>query len=246
MSQQINLFNPIFLKEKKHFSAKTMAQAWALIALFAVALFGFAKYQSWKLEDQAVKVVTQLKDVREQQEKIKTGFVDRKKDMQLEETVKRTQQEAESLQQAFIRLRNDEFGTQKGYSDYLRAFARQMVQGVWLTGFSIQGAGNAIGIQGGALKPELVPAYMNRLKRETVMQGKSFATLEISQPKEADRKSGAADSGKGEKKERLPVYVEFDLRSEGVEKPGAKGVVSTSSALPALNPSSPSSGAKGS
>jgi hypothetical protein len=41
MSQQINLYNPIFRKQKKVFSSATMLQAFALIVL-VVAVFYFA------------------------------------------------------------------------------------------------------------------------------------------------------------------------------------------------------------
>jgi hypothetical protein len=71
------------------------------------------------------------------------------------------------------------------------------------------------------------------LKQESVLHGKSFATLEIREPKEADLKAvdsatKPADSivkpsdgavSKIEKKESLlPSFVEFDLRSAGLEK----------------------------
>ena len=42
MSQQINLYNPLFLKQEKHFSARTMAQALGIIALALAALYGYA------------------------------------------------------------------------------------------------------------------------------------------------------------------------------------------------------------
>ena len=45
MSQQINLYNPLLLKQKKIFSAKTMAQAMGLIFLGLIAVYGYAYYQ---------------------------------------------------------------------------------------------------------------------------------------------------------------------------------------------------------
>lgn len=251
MSQQINLFNPIFMKERKHFSAKTMAQGLAVIAVCTLLLFGYSRYQIWKLNQETVKVAEQLKEAQQQLANVSAGFAARKKNLKLEEEANRAQQEVTAMQQAFVRLRNEEFGTQKGFSDYLRAFARKIVPGVWLTGFSIEGSGNAIGIHGSALKPELIPGYMNRLKQESVLQGKSFATLEIRQPKEAERKPGDAASTKGDKKDSLvpmlPTYVEFDLRSEGVEKPVVKaGATSTAPSAGGVTPlSNPGSGARG-
>ncbi len=44
MSQQINLFNPLFLKRRKHFSAVTMAQALGVLIVGLAAFYGFARY----------------------------------------------------------------------------------------------------------------------------------------------------------------------------------------------------------
>ena len=43
MSQQINLFNPIFLKQKKYFSVVTMLQALLLIVLGSMLFFAYAR-----------------------------------------------------------------------------------------------------------------------------------------------------------------------------------------------------------
>ena len=45
MSQQINLFNPIFLKQRKYFSLLAMLQALGLIVLGSLFLYGYALYQ---------------------------------------------------------------------------------------------------------------------------------------------------------------------------------------------------------
>jgi hypothetical protein len=82
----------------------------------------------------------------------------------------------------------------------MRAFARQSVKGLWLTGFDIVGDGAQMSLSGAVLAPQLVPSYIQRLSKEKIMRGKTFATLKMQQPK----KDG----------ERLvPRYVEFDLRS---------------------------------
>ena len=42
MSQQINLYNPIFLKQEKHFSARTMLQATGVVLLGAAGVCAYA------------------------------------------------------------------------------------------------------------------------------------------------------------------------------------------------------------
>ena len=49
MSQQINLFNPVFLKQKKYFSVIAMGQALAMIAVGSALFYGYANYQVQQL-----------------------------------------------------------------------------------------------------------------------------------------------------------------------------------------------------
>jgi hypothetical protein len=215
VSQQINLFNPIFLKQKKLFSAVTMAQALGLIVLGSAVLIAYSHYQSSSLNIQAAASTTQLALAQTQLAKVNAEFGPRQKTKQIEDDIQKTETEMKSLQQVFDILQKGEFGNTKGYAEYLRAFSRQILGGVWLTGFSIYGAGSEIGLQGRALQPELVPAYISRLKREPVMRGKSFATLEMQLPL-------VDQVGKGDPaaaKQRVPAsYIEFNLQSSGMMK----------------------------
>jgi hypothetical protein len=215
VSQQINLFNPIFLKQEKLFSAVTMAQALGLILLGSGVLIAYSSYESSGLSKQAAASTTQLVLAQAQLAKINAEFGPRQRSKLIEDDIQKTEIEVKSLQQVFDILQNGEFGNTKGYAEYLRAFSRQILGGVWLTGFSIHGAGSEIGLQGRALQPELVPAYISRLKREPVMQGKSFATLEMQLPL-------ADQAGKGDPaiaKQRVPAgYIEFNLQTSGMTK----------------------------
>jgi hypothetical protein len=215
VSQQINLFNPIFLKQKKLFSAVTMAQALGLILVGSAFLIAYSGYESSSLSIQAAANTTQLALAQTQLAKVTAEFGPRQKSKLIEDDIQKTQTEMKSLQQVFDILQKGEFGNTKGYAEYLRAFSRQILDGVWLTGFSIYGAGSEIGLQGRALQPDLVPAYISRLRREPVMLGKSFATLEMQLPL-------VDQAGKGDPaaaKQRVPAsYIEFNLQSSGMTK----------------------------
>jgi hypothetical protein len=65
---------------------------------------------------------------------------------------------------------------------------------LWLTGVSINGAGNDIGVQGRAMQATLIPNYIARLTGERVMRGKTFASLDIGRPEAA---ASAASIGAG-------------------------------------------------
>lgn len=212
MTQQINLFNPVFLKQEKHFSAVTMAQALGVILIFGILLTLYTAYRLSALQDEAIFTAAQLQLTQNQLAKVTAEYGPKPKDAEIEARVNRAESEARSLQQVSAMLGKGEFGNTDGYANYLSAFARQIVDGVWLTSFSIQGAGNDISLQGSALRPELVPAYLHRLKSEAVMQGTSFATLEMSLVK------ASIDSTEKTGKQGSAAYINFTLHSPAPDK----------------------------
>ena len=220
MSQQINLFNPVFLKQEKYFSSKTMLQAVGLIVLGVILIAGFANYQLYRLKAQAAGITSQLGTAQAQLAKVNAEMGAQQEDKVLLAEVRKTEEGLTSLKQAFDLLAKGEFGNDKGYSDYMRAFARQIVSGLWLTQFDIHGAGNELSIQGRVLQPELVPAYLKRLGHEPALHGKSFATLEMNLPKVETSGGEAAKSAS-----RQPArFLEFSLQSAGIKDlAGASG-----------------------
>ena len=201
MSQQINLFNPIFMKQKKYFSALTMLQALGLIIVGSALFYAYAVYQVNQLTQQVDE--TNKRYVAEQNRltRYMAEYSPQKSIQQLEQEVRKLGTLATEQQGLIATLKSGAIGNTSGYSEYLRAFARQVVPGLWLSGFNIEGDGTQISLQGGVLKPSLVPAYIQRLNREKVMQGKSFAALQMRQPTTA---SGKQATGR---------YVEFTLQS---------------------------------
>jgi len=77
-----------------------------------------------------------------------------------------------------------------------------------------------------------VPSFINRLKQETVLQGKSFAVLEMQQSKPEPKTAQAAD-----KPNPRPQFIEFDLRTSGMDKELPKPVAAVEAAI--VPPSAP-------
>lgn len=216
MSQQINLFNPIFRQQKKYLSAVTMAQALSLILIGALALSGYLAYRVTLLKSQARAASTQLSTAQTDLEKVNREFAPRQKSRTLEFDIQKKELDLQALQKISDFLQTGELGNTAGYAAYLRAFSRQIVDGVWLTDIAIQGAGTEIGLRGRTLNPELVPVYIQRLKNEQIMQGKSFARLEMQLPSSKADSSGKIDvSGKPA---AASNYIEFSLQSSGLAK----------------------------
>jgi hypothetical protein len=98
-------------------------------------------------------------------------------------------------------------GSSAGYSEYLRAFARQTVQGLWLTSIQIGEGGAQLTLSGRALQPDLVPVLIGRLKQESVLRGRPLEALVIT-------RSGAAGKSAGR------TIVDFTVSSQGLPDSG--------------------------
>ena len=127
----------------------------------------------------------------------------------LQTEVSKLEKERDEQKELIETLKTSAGGNTTGFSEYMRAFSRQVVQGLWLASFKVSGDGMEINLSGAVLNPELLPAYVQRLGKEKIMQGKIFSTLHMKQhaltidPEPANIKTLHAPSS----------YVEFVLYS---------------------------------
>lgn len=68
-----------------------------------------------------------------------------------------------------------------GYTPYFLALSRQSQSSVWITGFSVAPAGDAIEIQGRMTDAAALPGYLQRLNQEPSFKGRQFARLQLAQ-----------------------------------------------------------------
>jgi hypothetical protein len=205
MSQNINLFNPAFRKQPRTVTLGTVAQ----LLLITLATLGGYHYT---LQTQVNGLTEELRSS-DSLLKSQRGYVDRlkgkaaaKPDAQLENDIARLEAELKAARDSTEALKGGGFGYQRGFSEYLRAFSRQSLNGLWLTGFTISGAGE-LEIRGRVLSPDLVPSFIQRLNREQVLAGRSFARLEMNRPPEP-----VPDKGKDAKKAPpAPRFLEFSM-----------------------------------
>lgn len=214
MSQQINLLNPAFVKQRKHFLLPAMLQNLGLIVVGALAFSGYAAYQVDRLEKQVKEDAGRYDAEQARLVRLAGEFSPQQATQALQQEVRQLEKRASDQAELIGMIKSGAIGNTAGYSVYMRAFARQVVQGLWLTAFRVTGDGTQIRLDGAVVDPGLLPEYIQRLNKESIMRGKAFAMLQMRQPKAAGTEGGA---GRGE----LPRYVEFTLRS-GSESEGVK------------------------
>lgn len=212
MSQQINLFNPQFEPQTHHMSARTAGLALGGLALGLLVLSVLGTRSMTELAQREAGVAAALAQLEAKRDQTARDFPPHKKDPALAQELAAAEAQRQLLQDASAVLASGELGNTRGYAEYFRALAQARVEGVWLTGVDIAGAGNAIGLQGRALHASLLPAYISRLGRQEVLKGKTFASLDIGPPPQAAVAEGKAPG--------VP-YVAFSLQSSNQPAPAA-------------------------
>ena len=206
MSQQINLFNPIFMKQRKYFSLLAMLQALGMIIAGSLLFYGYAIYQVGELRKQSEESAKRYNAEQSRLTRQTAEFSPQQANQALQDEVQRMEKRVADQTELIETIKSGAVGNTTGYSEYMRAFSRQVVQGLWLTGFKVTGDAAQISLNGAVINPELLPVYIQRLGKESIMQGKTFSTLQMQQPKKGS--IGAEDNTASASR-----YVEFTLHS---------------------------------
>ena len=172
MSQQINLFNPIFLKQKKYFSVLAMLQACGMVVLGSIVFYGYAWYQVEQLARQTQEMNRRYEAEQKRLLDYSNEFSPQRSSQSMNDELATLEALATTQNNLLTTLKSGAIGNTQGYSEYLRAFSRQWVSGLWLTGFDINGDGAQMSLQGAVTNPQLLPAFIQRMKMEPVMRGK--------------------------------------------------------------------------
>jgi Tfp pilus assembly protein PilN len=201
--QQINLYQPIFRKQRQVFSAATMAQAAALVAVVLLGLYAFGRFKVAALEAEGAQLEAREKALTAQLGRIdpKTGASRR---AEVEQDIKKLNATLLEQQRLIDVLRDQPLGTTEGFSGYLAALGRQHTAELWLTDLTINGATRAIDLGGRSIRAELVPLYLQHLGRETALSGQRFDRLDIERDEDKPEvafhvTSRNVDAGAGEK-----------------------------------------------
>jgi len=207
VSQQLNLFNPVFLRQKKYFSSRTMVRGLAVVLVALVVLNVLQRIQLADIERQLEEATRQHEDAQRQLTKF-GAEAKRLPSNVLGDEATRLEAQLKAQEALLEGLDSGALGNTKGFSPYLIALARQAVPGVWLTGFTANGSDGPLAIRGRLLRPELLPSYIRTLNREDVLRGHGFGELKLI----AREEKPAPAAGKQEPETSPSMrYVEFTL-----------------------------------
>ena len=182
--QQINLYQPIFRKQEKVFSARTMLMVLvATIVLFS-AIYGYARWNVFTLVEESEKLAVSYQSETKRLDDLARRFPIKQKNRKVETELDNLKNERKAKQFLIKTLSGRSIGNDEGFSSFFEAMARQRPTGMWLQRFEIEQGGQVIGIHGSSLQPELVPEFLQRLSEESSFDGSSFRIFRMQRDKE--------------------------------------------------------------
>ena len=182
MPQQINLYNPAFEAQRAPLPLKGAIAGWVVTAALVVAVVGYLMLALRSAQQEERELERQIAAAQADAQRLGSQMAARHRDPRITEEVARLEAEVKGRQEVMQVLHAGGLGDTRGFSDHLKAFARQSFEGVWLTGLSIASAGREISVEGRALQAGYVPGYLKRLNGESAMQGHPFSELLIEEP----------------------------------------------------------------
>ncbi len=182
MSQQVNLYNPALLPKPDFFTGKPILISLSALCITLVLAYAWAAWLASRAVAREQLSSSRLAQTQADITRLTQEVSGRKPSPQLTTELESIESLLAGRNEVISVLKSGALGDTKGVSEYFRAFARQSVDGLWLTGFTVVGAGNDISIEGRALRADLVPIYIQRLGREESLRGHGFATLSVQAP----------------------------------------------------------------
>jgi cell division protein FtsB len=185
--QNINLYQERFRPRREIVQSRQLLLG--LVALLAVLMLisGWNGWRNHDLAQQLARARQQEQAVKAKLENLRNAAANRKQDPALQARLAQLRQDVSTRQQVLKILTGKSFGNTESFAGQFTGLARQRIEGLWLTGLHIRAGGTRLDMQGNALKPELVPQYLQRLSQETVFQGTEFESFLMARRKEAPR-----------------------------------------------------------
>lgn len=159
MYQQINLYQPVFRRQQKVFSAVTLLQVLLVSALLMTAFYAHARWTLSGLQATEASLDAGYRNL-----EARLGILEGEHVTPAEE-LDRLQHAIEERRALLDRMTGSSIDRTGGFSSFFELLANHTVPGLWLTGIRLSGEGETE-LRGMTVDPELVPGYLQALPHD--------------------------------------------------------------------------------
>jgi Tfp pilus assembly protein PilN len=179
MPQQINLFTPILLTQKRYFSSQAMALA---LLVFLVLGGALCAYGVWSLNRSSELLKRELTARSAERELLQNAIKARKSvstpglDAVLTE-LKATQAELQQREALLVDLRRGLVAPGSGHAARLRLIAQSIPTAVWIT--QILADDRQLEVSGFTAEPSTLNEWVARLGQSPLLEGQSLSAVKV-------------------------------------------------------------------
>lgn len=193
MPQQINLCNPIFLTQKRYFSASTMARALGLFVLLGGLLSG---YWTWTLQTLSASYQQSVSNNQREIARLQAAIQINRANAAPADAAQLTELQARQaeLQQRELLLRELKRGLLRegyGHAARLQLVARTIPPQAWVT--EIRADDLRLELSGYTLEPAALNGWVVRLAESSLLEGQQLSLVKVERVSAA----GAAPAASG-------------------------------------------------
>lgn len=212
MTRHINLLDAPQKKRSPWESALQMGLPIAIVVLVMGTWAAVVHLRLGSLKRQLTDIEAQMRPISDQLAQMQAGMGVEQVNATLRDRLERAQSQLKARKDIQTALQRGDLGSSQGFSEVMRAFARQTVAGVWLTGLRLENGGHDITLAGRTLNAEGVATLMKQLRAEPALRGRSIATMHLA-PVPLPEKSDAIDADASQPVAVIPPVYEFQISS---------------------------------
>ncbi|MDB5801908.1 MAG: biosis protein MshI [Rhodocyclales bacterium] len=179
MTRHINLLDPPQKTRSPYTTALQMGVPIALVLLVMGTWSAVVRYQASAAKARLSQIEAQMLPVSEQLAQLQAGMGVEQVNATLRDRLQRAEAQLKARRDIQTALQRGDLGSSQGFSEFMRAFARQTVPGLWLTGLRLENGGKDITLSGRALNAEAVATLVRQLRAEPALAGRSIAMMSV-------------------------------------------------------------------
>ena len=186
VSQQINLHQPLFRKQRALFSAQIVLRIGAIWAIALGVIYALSLWNEGVLARERSKLEAQRDSASKRLEQLTASQAEPGQSQRLEEELAALSQQQAQKEGVLRVLARGELGSTAGFAPQLDALADRRIAGVWLTHVGLMEGGREISLRGETSGEDLLPSYLERLAGNGGFPGARFGDVRIERQAEGD------------------------------------------------------------
>lgn len=225
----LNLFDPALQRQQDPWTARNLGLGLAAAALLCALWGGWAHWRESAEAAALAELQPPLQAARNEAQQLRQKIENYRPDTDLSAELESGRLRLQSRMEVLAILKKGMAPENGSPVEWLRGFARQIPNGLWLTGFNLNAESGALEIRGRTTEASLIPEYLRRLNAEPAFQGRTFAALNINSgaaPTQGDSTTAKAQAAAVQSVAMQaqpvsgPAYHEFVLSSTQIETGG--------------------------